>query len=272
MISRDYPFISPLNTTAGCPLGTPCVVLPTDKWKMCSVVIYVQGALVFSSYEGGLQATEGYAGRISLVSPDTSYGKGSINLTNIRESDGGWYECSVFFPNRTPSTRPNGTWFHLSVEGNRVRVVTSRVCYHSTYIFFRFWMDGYRVRVALHTGDDTERRDRMISILAHYSEGPVLKFRPGERLSWLQSFVVFLSHLRQRPKLKLNSGRDRFLAHSLQCVIQGLFYSCHSTDNSEYGDICTKGMVALQRNRLGLPFDIFHINYQLWLKHQPNVT
>jgi hypothetical protein len=73
--------------------------------------------LVFSSSEGGLQPTEGYAGRISLVSPDLSYGKGSINLTSIRESDGGWYECSVFFPNRTPSTRPNGTWFHLSVEG-----------------------------------------------------------------------------------------------------------------------------------------------------------
>jgi hypothetical protein len=89
---------------------------------MCNVTSHVQGALVFSSYDGGLQATEGYAGRISLVSPDTSYGKGSINLTNIRESDGGWYECSVFFPNRTPSTRPNGTWFHLSVEGNRVRL------------------------------------------------------------------------------------------------------------------------------------------------------
>ena len=72
---------------------------------------------MFSSYEGGLQATEGYAGRISLVSSDSSYGKGSINLTNIRESDGGWYECSIFFPNRTPSTRLNGTWFHLSVEG-----------------------------------------------------------------------------------------------------------------------------------------------------------
>lgn len=106
-------------------------------WPMCNITSYVQGALVFSSYDGGLQATEGYAGRISLVSPDTAYGRGSINLTNIRESDGGWYECSVFFPNRTPSTRPNGTWFHLSVEGNGVRAShrESDICLH-------FWVNA----------------------------------------------------------------------------------------------------------------------------------
>ena len=78
---------------------------------------FLQGTQVFTSYEGGFNATGNYKGRISLVPPDSPYGKGSINLTNIRESDGGWYECSVFFPNRTPSTRPNGTWFHLNVEG-----------------------------------------------------------------------------------------------------------------------------------------------------------
>lgn len=45
------------------------------------------------------------------------YGKASVNLTSIRESDSGWYECRVLFPNRTPSVRNNGTWFHLAVEG-----------------------------------------------------------------------------------------------------------------------------------------------------------
>lgn len=45
------------------------------------------------------------------------YGKASINLTSIRESDSGWYECRVIFPNRTPSVRNNGSWFHLEVEG-----------------------------------------------------------------------------------------------------------------------------------------------------------
>lgn len=40
-----------------------------------------------------------------------------MNLTAIRESDSGWYECRVIFPNRTPSIRNNGTWFHLAVDG-----------------------------------------------------------------------------------------------------------------------------------------------------------
>lgn len=38
-------------------------------------------------------------------------------MSSIRESDSGWYECRVLFPNRTPSIRNNGTWFHLAVEG-----------------------------------------------------------------------------------------------------------------------------------------------------------
>jgi hypothetical protein len=101
-----------------CPLDFPhdYVIPYILRWNK-------EGTLVFSSYEGGLQATEGYAGRISLVSSDSSYGKGSIKLTNIRESDGGWYECSIFFPNRTPGTRLNGTWFHLSVEGGTLLTI-----------------------------------------------------------------------------------------------------------------------------------------------------
>lgn len=45
------------------------------------------------------------------------YGHASVNLTAIRETDSGWYECRVIFPNRTPSIRNNGTWFHLAVDG-----------------------------------------------------------------------------------------------------------------------------------------------------------
>lgn len=58
-----------------------------------------------------------YTGRINLIPQDSSFGKASVNLSSIRESDSGWYECRVMFPNRTPSFRNNGTWFHLSVEG-----------------------------------------------------------------------------------------------------------------------------------------------------------
>ncbi|KAJ9595429.1 hypothetical protein L9F63_013388, partial [Diploptera punctata] len=101
-----------------CPLDFPhdYVIPYILRWNK-------EGTQVFTSYEDGFNATGNYKGRISLVPPDSPYGKGSINLTNIRESDGGWYECSVFFPNRTPSTRPNGTWFHLNVEGGTLLTI-----------------------------------------------------------------------------------------------------------------------------------------------------
>ncbi|XP_059615352.1 protein turtle isoform X2 [Phlebotomus argentipes] len=59
---------------------------------------------------------EGYEGRVSRVSPDSSFGAASLNLTNIRESDQGWYECKVVFLNRSPNNNKNGTWFHLDVH------------------------------------------------------------------------------------------------------------------------------------------------------------
>ncbi|KRT78950.1 Immunoglobulin, partial [Oryctes borbonicus] len=59
---------------------------------------------------------EGYEGRVSRVSPDSPYGAASLNLTNIRESDQGWYECKVVFLNRSPNSPKNGTWFHLDVH------------------------------------------------------------------------------------------------------------------------------------------------------------
>ncbi|XP_023316345.1 protein turtle isoform X2 [Trichogramma pretiosum] len=59
---------------------------------------------------------EGYEGRVSKVSPNSNYGVASLNLTNIQESDQGWYECKVVFLNRSPSSNRNGTWFHLDVH------------------------------------------------------------------------------------------------------------------------------------------------------------
>lgn len=56
-------------------------------------------------------------GRINLLNNHYGLGKASVNLSSIRESDSGWYECRVMFPNRTPSIRNNGTWFHLAIEG-----------------------------------------------------------------------------------------------------------------------------------------------------------
>ncbi|XP_054260540.1 protein borderless-like [Macrosteles quadrilineatus] len=78
---------------------------------------------VFTSNDGVLSATEVFQQRVSLVPAGSVYGKGSINLTAIRETDAGWYECRIYFPNRTPSTRPNGTWFHLSVDGGNLLTI-----------------------------------------------------------------------------------------------------------------------------------------------------
>lgn len=58
-----------------------------------------------------------FRGRIYLVDNHVGIGKASINLTSVRDSDTGWYECKMSYPNRSPQTRNNGTWFHLSVDG-----------------------------------------------------------------------------------------------------------------------------------------------------------
>lgn len=77
------------------------------------------GEPIFSWYNGHSTVRTGYEGRVHLLEDASSrgYGQGSINLTNIRESDQGWYECRVIFPNRTPNSRNNGTWFHLGIDG-----------------------------------------------------------------------------------------------------------------------------------------------------------
>lgn len=74
---------------------------------------------------------EGYEGRVSRVSPDSPFGAASLNLTNIRESDQGWYECKVVFLTRLPHPhKNNGTWFHLDVHAPpRFSVVPDEVVY-----------------------------------------------------------------------------------------------------------------------------------------------
>lgn len=80
-----------------------------------------QGSTVFTFSDGQLSAEDPYKGRVSPAheASGTASGvfMGAVNLTSIRESDKGWYECRVHFPNRTPSTRLNGTWFFLDVDG-----------------------------------------------------------------------------------------------------------------------------------------------------------
>lgn len=54
---------------------------------------------------------EGYESRVELT------GQASLNLSSVRESDQGWYECKALFLNRPPEPTRNGTWVHLDVLG-----------------------------------------------------------------------------------------------------------------------------------------------------------
>jgi len=82
-------------------------------------IVLVKAALAFAwNGEEQMEVSPIFKGRVSRLHEDNSHlGRGAVNLTSIRESDQGWYECQVFFPNRNPPMRPNGTWFHLTVEG-----------------------------------------------------------------------------------------------------------------------------------------------------------
>ncbi|KAH8260381.1 hypothetical protein KR026_010586, partial [Drosophila bipectinata] len=72
---------------------------------------------IFTWYEQETSTNELFNGRLHLVKSHPEFGRASVNLTAIRESDQGWYHCQVIFPNRSPSVRNNGTRYHLAVQG-----------------------------------------------------------------------------------------------------------------------------------------------------------
>lgn len=64
-----------------------------------------------------------YQGRIRLLD------HASVEISGIRASDEGWYECSVVFLQRTDDSNPNGTWVYLAVTGqfyHYISAITSR--------------------------------------------------------------------------------------------------------------------------------------------------
>ncbi|XP_022905461.2 protein borderless [Onthophagus taurus] len=81
-----------------------------------------EGETVFSIRHEQLHSFDPYIGRIHPITDDIypKFGKASINLTSIRESDAGWFECQILFPNRTPQSTNNGTWFYLTVNGGNL--------------------------------------------------------------------------------------------------------------------------------------------------------
>jgi hypothetical protein len=64
-----------------------------------------------------------------------------------------------------------------------------------------------------------ERCDRLVNTPVSCSGGTRLKYRPGDRLSRLKFFVVFLSPSSQIPGDDFKLGHDRILPHPFQFII-----------------------------------------------------
>ncbi|KAM3959595.1 borderless [Aphomia sociella] len=83
------------------------------------------GETIFSWYsgEGNAQLADRWGGRVQRLGDGRlGLGRGSINVTAVRETDSGLYRCRVTFPNRTPPERNNGTFYFLEVEGGNLIV------------------------------------------------------------------------------------------------------------------------------------------------------
>lgn len=79
----------------------------------------MQGEPIFSWYSGDAAPVlaDRWGGRVRRVLGVPGLGRGSINVSAVRETDAGLYRCRVSFPNRTPPARNNGTFYRLDVEG-----------------------------------------------------------------------------------------------------------------------------------------------------------
>ncbi|CAF4905415.1 unnamed protein product [Pieris macdunnoughi] len=92
------------------------------------------GETIFSWYSGDAspRVADRWGGRVRRVGPGaptengeaapSALGGGSVNVSSVRETDAGLYRCLVTFPNRTPPSRNNGTYYYLDVEGGNLIV------------------------------------------------------------------------------------------------------------------------------------------------------
>jgi hypothetical protein len=70
----------------------------------------------------------------------------------------------------------------------------------------------------------TERRGRVVKTPASYSGCSRFKSGPGDRLSWLRSFVVFSAPLSKCRDRTAKLGHDPFLSRPFQFVIKLLSF------------------------------------------------
>ncbi|KAJ2942516.1 hypothetical protein O0L34_g1980 [Tuta absoluta] len=96
------------------------------------------GETIFSWYSGdggsAPAVAERWGGRVRRVlqpaagaggaggGASARLGRGSINVSAVRETDAGLYRCRVTFPNRSPPARNNGTFYYLDVDGSNLIV------------------------------------------------------------------------------------------------------------------------------------------------------
>ncbi|CAB3224104.1 unnamed protein product [Arctia plantaginis] len=79
--------------------------------------------LSWYSSEGRVRLGERWGGRVQqLFDGRLGLGRGSINVSAVRETDSGLYRCRVTFPNRSPPARNNGTFYYLDVDGGNLIV------------------------------------------------------------------------------------------------------------------------------------------------------
>ncbi|XP_072938896.1 protein borderless isoform X2 [Epargyreus clarus] len=81
--------------------------------------------MIFSWYSGDAEPllADRWGGRVRRVGGGRpALGRGSINVSAVRETDAGLYRCHVAFPNRTPPSRNNGTFYYLEVDGGNLIV------------------------------------------------------------------------------------------------------------------------------------------------------
>ncbi|KAK9870179.1 hypothetical protein WA026_006266 [Henosepilachna vigintioctopunctata] len=128
---------------------------------------------IFTFYKGVTTSNEPYVGRLNLVDHfHSGYNVITVNLTSIRESDDGWFQCKVTFPNRTPSTRnKNGTWFHLSVNGGNLLQVPP---------INQTVMEGEEVRLTCLP------KDNEMKVIWYKDGNPIKEYREMTHRTWIE--------------------------------------------------------------------------------------
>lgn len=66
--------------------------------------------ILFDGYPPRIDSS--YQGRLKAVGP------ASIELSDVRVVDQGWYECTVLYVDRPEQPTDNATWIYLAVNGN----------------------------------------------------------------------------------------------------------------------------------------------------------